>query len=404
MDARYRPAVTIDVAALRRDTPSLLERTYLNHAGASPSPVPVLDRVVEHLRLEAQIGGYEAAEACAEELHGVHSSLAKLLGAGADEIALCDSASSAWLRAFWSFPLRSGDVVLTCRSEYVTNALALLRARRTVGITVEVLPDDEQGQVDVAALVERLDAGGVALVSMVHVPTQGGLVNPAAAVGAACRSAGVPLLLDACQSVGQLPTLVDELGCDVLTATGRKFLRGPRGTGFLYVRRSFLDRLDPLLLDSQSASWVTDDTYELAAGAQRLESFERNIAGLLGLGRSVEYALGIGIDAIADRVVALGAALRTGLAAIPGVQVHDRGEQRCGIVTFTIDGHDPADVQRQLAREQVHVWTANAAYARIDLDARGISSMVRASVHVTTTDDEVDRTLDLVDRISRDPA
>ena len=390
-----------DVDALRRDTPSLLERTYLNHAGASPSPAPVLDRVVEHLRLEAEIGGYEAAQRCADELDAVHGSLARLIGAADDEVALCDSASSAWLRAFWSFPFRPGDVVLTCRSEYITNALALVRARRTLGITVEVLPDDEHGQVDVTALARRLDEGGVALVSLVHVPTQGGLVNPAAAVGAACRAAGVPRLLDACQSVGQLPTRVDDLGCDLLTATGRKFLRGPRGTGFLYVRRSLLDRLDPVLLDSQSATWTADGAYELAPGARRLESFERNIAGLLGLGRAVEYALGIGIDVIADRVVALGAVLRNGLAAIPGVQVHDRGEQRCGIVTFTVDGHDPADVQRLLADEQVHVWTASAAYARIDLDARGIESMVRASVHVTTTSDELDRTLELVERISR---
>ena len=214
----------LDVDALRRDTPSLLERVHLNHAGASPSPGSVVERVVEHLRLEAEIGGYEAAATVADELDGVHASVARLLGASAGEVALCDSASSAWLRAFLALPLRAGDVVLTCRSEYVTNALALLRAERTLGITVEVLPDDEHGQVDVDALTRRLDVGPVALVSLVHVPTQGGLVNPAERAGAACRAAGVPLLLDACQSVGQLPTRVDELGCDILTATGISFV------------------------------------------------------------------------------------------------------------------------------------------------------------------------------------
>ncbi len=393
--------MALDVDALRRDTPGLLDRVYLNHAGASPSPTPVVDRVVEHLRLEARIGGYEAAVEHADELDGVHASVARLLGGAPDEVALCDSASSAWHRAFWSFPLQPGDVVLTCRSEYVTNALALLRAERTLGIRIEVLPDDAVGQVDVDALADRLAAGDVALVSLVHVPTQGGLVSPAERVGAACRAAGVPLMLDACQSVGQLPTRVDELGCDVLTATGRKFLRGPRGTGFLWVRRDLTDRLDPLLLDSQGAVWTGERTYELAPGAQRFESFERNWAGLLGLGRAVEYALAIGIDVIAERVVSLGAELRDSLAGLPGVRVHDRGARRCGIVTFTIDGHDPEQVQRDLVARGVQVWTANVAYARLDLSARGLTSMVRASVHVTTTEEEVDRTVDLVGRISR---
>ena len=391
----------LDVDALRRDTPSLLERVHLNHAGASPSPGSVVERVVEHLRLEAEIGGYEAAATVADELDGVHASVARLLGASAGEVALCDSASSAWLRAFLALPLRAGDVVLTCRSEYVTNALALLRAERTLGITVEVLPDDEHGQVDVDALARRLDVGPVALVSLVHVPTQGGLVNPAERAGAACRAAGVPLLLDACQSVGQLPTRVDELGCDILTATGRKFLRGPRGTGFLWVRSDLLDRLDPVLLDSQGAVWTGDRSYELAPGSQRFESFERNLAGLLGLGRAVEYALDLGIDAIAERIVALGTTLRDALGSLDGVEVHDRGERRCGIVTFTVEGRTPEEVQRLLAERRVQVWTANVAYARIDLGARGLESMVRASVHVTTTSDEIDRTVGLVEAISR---
>ena len=396
--------MTLDVDALRRDTPAAADRIHLNHAGASPSPRPVLERVVRHLELEAEIGGYEAAARCAEEFDAVHDTVARLLGCGQDEVALCDSASSAWHRAFWAFPLEPGDTVVTCRSEYMTNALALIRARRTLGIRVEVIDDDVHGQIDVEALADRLDRGDVALVSLVHVPTQGGLINPAAAVGAACRAAGVPLLLDACQSVGQLPTLVDELGCDLLTATGRKYLRGPRGTGFLYVRRDLQERMDPLLLDGQSATWTGDDTYRLADGAQRFESFERNWAGLLGLGTAVAYALDLGVDRIAERVVALGARLRESLAALDGVEVHDRGVDRCGIVTFTVRGRAPADVADELGSHGVQVLISDVVHARLDLSARGLQSLVRASVHVTNTEDELDRAVDLVERISRGSA
>jgi selenocysteine lyase/cysteine desulfurase len=396
--------VTLDVDALRRDTPGTADRIHLNHAGASPSPRPVLERVVRHLELEAEIGGYEAAARCAEEFDGVHDTVARLLGCERDEVALCDSASSAWHRAFWAFPLEPGDTVLTCRSEYATNALALIRAQRTLGIRVEVVDDDEHGRIDVDALTSRLGQGGVALVSLVHVPTQGGLVNPAAAAGAACRAAGVPLLLDACQSVGQLPTDVGELGCDLLTATGRKYLRGPRGTGFLYVRRDLQDRLDPLLLDGQSATWTGDDTYRLADGAQRFESFERNWAGLLGLGAAVSLVLELGIERIAARVVALGARLRNALDGLDDVEVHDRGVERCGIVTFTVRDLPCAEVADRLAAHGVQVWTSDVVHARLDLSARGLSGLVRASVHVTNTEDELDRTVDLVDRISQGTA
>lgn len=390
----------IDVERVRRDTPGLARRIHLNHAGASPSPDVVVDTVVDHLRLEAEVGGYEAAELAAPQLQATRSSVATLLGCAPDAIAFTAGATDAWQRVFWSFPWRRDDVVLVGRSEYVANALALLRAERTIGVRVEVIEDDASGAVDVDAIARRLRAGPVALVSLVHVPTSSGLVNPAAAVGAVCRAAGVPLLLDACQSVGQLPTDVEELGCDVLTATGRKFLRGPRGTGFVYVRPTLLTQLDPLLVDGNSATWVDADRSELSPGSLRFEAFERNHAALLGLGRAVDYALELGLDAIADRVTALGVRLRARLGAVDGVTVLDPGTDRCGIVTFTVDGRTATEVRDQLGAGGVQVWTSNAVHAQLDLPHRGLHEVVRASVHYVTTDDELDRTVELVGAIS----
>jgi selenocysteine lyase/cysteine desulfurase len=276
----------------------------------------------------------------------------------------------------------------------VTNVLNLLVARDRFGVEVRVVDDDAQGRIDLGSLERHLEDPAVRLVAVSHVPTQGGLVNPAEEVGRRCRAAGVPFLLDACQSAGQLPLDVDDLGCDVLTATGRKYLRGPRGTGFLWVRTELAERSTPL--GSAGADWTGPDRYRFPSGAARFEGFERSVAGVLGLGAAVDYALDLGLDAVEERVTMLAEHLRAGLADIPGVTVRDRGVRRCGIVTFTVDGIDPTAVRDSLAGDAVHVWTTSASFARIDLGARGIDEMVRASVHYLNTIDELDRTLGLV--------
>jgi len=388
----------IDLDRVRADTPATAELTFLNHAGASPSPAPVLDAVIRHLRDEALIGGYEAEASRRDDIDRARQSVASLLSCDPRDVAFATSATDAWERAFWAFPWRSGDVVLTCRSEYVTNVLNLLAARDRYGIQVRTIGDGSTGAIDLDDLRTQLTDPAVRLVAMSHVPTQGGLVNPAAEVGAACRAAGVPFLLDACQSAGQIPLDVDELCCDMLTATGRKYLRGPRGTGFLYIDASLAQRLRPAT--SGGAVWSEPESYLLPDRAARFESFERSIAGVLGLGAAVDYALELGLDAIEDRVTTLAEHLRQGLSGIDGVAVRDLGSRRCGIVTFTVDGVDPIDVRDALHDQRVQLWSTGAAFARIDLPSRGIESMVRASVHYLNTDEELDRTVGLVDAIA----
>ena len=389
----------VDVERLRADTPSLGRLVHLDHAGSSPSPEPVVDAVVEHLRLEAEVGGYRAAAEQNERIERVYDSIARLVGSRTDEIAFAESATRAWDLAFGAIPLERGDTVLTARAEYVSNMLAMLRARDLVGIKVEVLPDDADGQVDLDALARRLARGGVALVALPHVPSQSGLVNPVAEAGALIRAAGVPYLLDACQSIGQLPVDVDEIGCDLICATGRKFLRAPRGTGFLYVRDSMLDRLRPPVLDTRSADWTGPEHYSMASGARRFELFERSYATFLGLGTAVDYALGIGLDAIAARNRSLASSMRSHLDAIDGVSVHDPGVERCAIVTFTVDGRSPEEVKAALWGDGIVTSVSPTELSRIDLAGRGLDAVVRASVHYVTTDDEVDRLVDAVSHL-----
>ena len=229
------------------------------------------------------------------------------------------------------------------------------------------------------------------LIAVTHVPTNGGLVNPAAEIGAVARAHGIPFLLDACQSVGQLPLDVEAIGCDMLSATGRKFLRGPRGTGFLYVRRAILDRLRPPFLDLHSARWTGEREYAIEQGATRFEMWESSIACRLGLGAAADYALAVGVEAIAARIVTLAETLRVRLAAIPDVAVHDLGRVRCGIVTFTVPGVTAREAAARLRAQGINTSVSTAPFARWDMAPRGLAELVRASPHAYNTEDELGR-------------
>jgi cysteine desulfurase/selenocysteine lyase len=309
-------------------------------------------------------------------------------------VAVVENATRGWDMAFYAMALQPGDRILTSRAEYASNVIALLQVAQRTGAVVEVVDDDEHGQISVDDLRRRID-DRVRLIALTHVPTHGGLVNPAAAVGAVAREAGVLYLLDACQSAGQLALDVDEIGCDVLSGTGRKYLRGPRGTGFLYVRSSVLDQLTPPFLDLHAATWTAPDRYVIREDARRFENWETNYAGKIGLGVAVDYAMAIGIDAIEERVGALGETLRSRLVAA-GAQVHDLGEKRCGIVSFSVPGHAAADVQQRLSAARINTSVSLVDYARLDLPARGLPDLVRASVHYYNTEDELDLLADLV--------
>jgi selenocysteine lyase/cysteine desulfurase len=389
-----------DLARARADTPGCAEVAHFNNAGSALPPRPVIDAVLGHLEREAWIGGYEAEAEAADRLAAVYDELAALLGCDADEIAVVENATRAWDMAFYALRFAPGDRILCARAEYESNVIAFLQVARRTGAVVEYVPNDEHGRLSVAALREMLDER-VALIAVTHVPTNGGLVNPVEEIGAVAREAAITYLVDACQAIGQLPVDVRHIGCDILSATGRKYLRGPRGTGLLYVRRALADQLEPPLLDLHAARWVADDRYEIHPGARRFENWEYYVAGKLGLGAAARYAREWGLEAIAERVGALAARLREGLAGVDGVHVHDLGLRKCGIVSLTVDGLTSTAVAQALGERAINVSVNPGHYTRFDMQARGLEDLVRASVHYYNSEDEVDACVDAMDAIAR---
>src|SRR5579872_2171247 len=313
-------AMPIDIQQARRDTPATDNILHFNNAGAALMPAPVLQSQLRHLQLEAAIGGYEAAAAADDRIAAIYISIARLLNADPTEIALVENATAAWDMAFYSIGFAPGDRILTAEAEYLSNYIAFLQVARRTGAVIDIVPSDAAGELDVAAL-ERMIDRRVKLIAITHVPSNGGLVNPAEAIGRVARAHGILYLLDACQSVGQMPIDVAAIGCDMLSAPGRKYLRGPRGTGFLYVRRAILDQLEPPFLDLQAVTSADAIHYVMRPDARRFENWEGNIAAHLGLGTAVDYALKLGLADIEARIVSLADELRRGLADIPGVTV-----------------------------------------------------------------------------------
>ena len=390
----------IDRARVAADTPAAARQVFLDCAGSSLPPTPVLETVVGHLRREAEVGGYRAAAERADDLHALRAGLGRLLGARPDDIVLTDSATRAWTQFFYAVPLGPGDRILLTGVEYASNAVAALQRARLTGASVQVVPGGPDGRVDLRALADLLDEH-VKVVSLVHVPTNSGLVNPVREVADLAHRHGAVVLLDACQSVGQLRLDVTELGVDALTGTGRKWLRGPRGTGFGYLHPRLAGTWEPPAIDLYGATWEEPDRYRLRPDAGRFELWESDVAGRLGLGAAVDYLLELGVDAVQEAVTGNAHRLREALSGITGVRITDRGERLCGIVTFTVDGLAAAAVRDALAAYDVTVTVSGGASTLLDMRARGLTSVVRASPHYFVRPEDLDRAAQAVDDIVR---
>lgn len=394
------PLTPSAVQALRALTPGTQSTVHFNHAGASLPSTATLQGIHAHLKREAAQGPMEAGVAARDLTEAARVLAAQLLNAQPDEIALTGGNSSGWGAAFAALPAwRPGDRILVGRHEWGGNLAAMRLNAERAGATLDTIPSDDSGCVDAQALEAMLD-DRVRLIALTWLPANGGLINPAAAIGDVARRHGIPYFVDAAQAVGQFPTDVAQIGCDVLSGAGRKALRGPRGTGLLYVRRDFLERLTPAFVDTHSAPLGADGQPVLRKDAARLESAENSLALRCGLANALREALDLGLDTIRATIDANAQALRAELAAIPGIAVLDQGRERSGLVSFNLAGQDAADVQRKLAAQGITIGSNGVPYTPLDMQARGLDRIARASVSYLTSSGEVDRLLDALRKLA----
>jgi selenocysteine lyase/cysteine desulfurase len=379
----------VDVEKLRAETPGVEHRVHLNNAGAGLMPEPVLRAITDHLELESRIGGYEAEEAKKAEIASVYTALGTLIGATRENVAVTENATVSFSQALSSVPFVPGDLIVTSRNDYISNQLMYLSLQNRMGIEFVRAPEDPAGGVDMMAMEELIHRRRPKLVAITHIPTNSGLVQRVADIGAMCRQRDILYLVDACQSVGQMPIDVEEIGCDFLSATARKFLRGPRGIGFLYVSDRALDLgLEPLFPDMRGADWIEADLYQPAPGAQRFENWEFPHALVLGMGKAAEYALAVGLEPARDRVRSLADMARELLGEIDSVRVLDRGEEKGAIVTVTAE-RAAGELVAGLAAAGINTNVTARAYAILDFDDKGVEFGIRISPHYYNTEDEI---------------
>jgi len=390
----------MDIQKLRSETPGCLRKAHFNNAGAALMPEPVVQAMRDHLDLELLQGGYEAADHASGEIRGFHQSVARLVGTRPENIAFTSSATNAYARALSCIPFKAGDTVLIANEDYVSNQLAFLAMVERFGIKLLRAPSAPEGGVDVAALETLARTHRPVLVSLTHVPTNTGLVQPVEAVGKICRDLDIPYLVDACQSIGQFPVDVEAIGCDFLSATFRKFLRGPRGAGFLYVSDRILQKgWYPLYIDLRGATWTGADNFTVREDAIRFEDWELPYALVMGSKVATTYAMEVGLEAIAARNRELTELIRNRLPEA-GWQDHDKGKMTSAIISATRPMEEPRQAVKILRDKDINTAIAFRQNAVIDFDAKGLNWILRISQHYYNTESEVDRLIEALAEIS----
>lgn len=387
-----------DIERARAETRACENMIHFNNAGSSLMPAPVVDYLCEFIKLEESVGGYESVEQEVAALDNFYRATARLINCSTSEVAYAENATRAWDMAFYGLSFNPGDRILTTMSEYGSNVIAYNQQAERYGVEVVFVPDDQYGQIDVEALQRMVD-DRVKLISISMIPTGGGLVNPAKEVGKVAQDAGIPYLLDACQAVGQLPLDVEAIGCDMLSATGRKFLRGPRGTGFLYVRSTMMDKLIPPFLDQHAADLISPGEYRMLEDARRFENWEQYFAGKAALGVAIDYAMDWGLASIRDRVFSLAETLRARLSEIDGVELADQGQVKCGIVTFEVAQADAYQIKSELHKREINVSVSDGSGTLVSFQQRGIERVIRSSVHYFNTNQEIDIFIDALKEV-----
>ena len=386
----------MNIQKIRKDTPGTNHIKHFNSAGCSLATQSQIDIITNYLQEEAIVGGYLMQAKHQNEINQFYQRAAQLINAKPDEIAITGNASEAFNHVLYGIPFEKGEVIITSEIEYSNNFVNYINLKNTKGIEIEMIRNLPNGDFDLEAL-EKAIHPKVKLIAITHVPTSSGVVAPVKAIGEIAKAHNILYLVDSCQSIGQLPFDVEEIGCDFASATGRKYLRGPRGLGFLYVRNSALSQLVPKSLDNVTAHWKLDEKVDLDIKTKMFEHWEKSYAMVLGFSEAIRYLLDLGIENTWNRIVELSTYAREQLNSIPEVTVHDPGTNKCGIVTFNKKDIDPLTVQKYLMEKKINTSATLTFSSMTDLHHRGLENgAVRASIHYFNTREEIDALVEAI--------
>lgn len=391
----------MNIDLLREQTPGCQTKIHFNNAGAALMPLAVVEAMQNYLHLEAVTGGYEAADLQAKEIAGFYSSAAQLLNCQPENIAFTSSATNSFARALSAIPFTSGDSILLANEDYISNQIAFLSLKKRFGIEIIRAKSLPEGGVDVEDMKRLMDKHRPKLVSLTHVPSNTGLIQPVAEVGKLCAERNLYYLVDGCQSAGQLPTDVREIQCDFFTGTLRKFLRGPRGAGFLYVSDKIIqEKLEPLFIDMRGADWVAANEYTPQMDARRFEDWELPYALVLGSKAALDLAVSLGLNEIQNRNKALCHRIRSGISKLAGLTVLDKGKNQSSIITVKIPGQATA-VLTALRNQNINTSIGHRSFALLDFEAKQVEWALRISPHYYNTEQEVEILLEALRPFSR---
>ncbi len=390
----------MNLEKIRRDTPGCHDKIFFNSAGASLMPSFVVETIKGYFEQEEQLGGYKVQDLQVTIINEFYEEVAKLLNCLPRNIAFANSATDAYAKAISSIAFKAGDTVLTTDDDYVSNYIAFISLKNRFGINILRSGNLENGDLDLEHFEAQIQEHQPKLVAVTHVPTNSGKIQDVVGVGKLCKKYDILYLLDACQSVGQMPVDVEEIGCDFLSVTGRKFLRGPRGTGFLYASDRMLEEgYMPLFADAGGADWIAAEQYRPHKEAKRFQLWENSYAILLGLKEAVKYLNDLGVQNVFDYNQTLLKQLTKGLQSIPGIKTYDEGSRRSNIITFRKGNLQQRQIKSKLDEAGIYYSVSGINYALIDYQKKGVDWTIRFSPHYFNTVEEINRALTIVDNL-----
>lgn len=386
---------------IRQNTPGCLDKIFINSAGSSLMSKEVVQISKDYMDMEADIGGYDVMANHYEDFNLFYLEASKLINANPRNMAFAISATDAYSKVLYSFKWTEKDVILTTKDDYVSNIISFIHINRRFGSQIKFVDCLDSGDLDYEDLARKLEQYKPTIFALTHIPTSAGTIHDAEKAGEICANFDTYYLLDACQSIGQLDVDVRKIKCDFLTVTGRKFLKAPRGTGFLYVANHILDTdMGPLCIDLAGSTWDSETSFKFGSEAKRFEFWEKNYSNFLGLTQAIREINEIGIEKIAAYNKMLSGYFRNELEQVDGLKIYDHGSLKGNIITWKIPGLKQSEISKLFHERRVIFSFSSNTSALYDLNKKGEEWLVRFSPHFFNTTEEADQVGEILSKFS----